>query len=428
MRDNRIIVVEDEEIAGELLKKTLEEEGYAVSLFSDGVNAIQAFRESPFPVVITDLEMPIMSGGSLIEAIKEIDEEQVVIVVTSYSDSATIIEIMKKGVYDYIIKPVDGNLLLSTVKRALEAAELRRMKKAIENERILKLQSQLEWFKWNENIISRNYDRVDLSLFTNLHDSFNQGAGFGSLLTLISLISASAKKEKENYLIDAKLFELIKKNAQIAEKILNFFSELVIIMNRDFDFEKISVSDLYNIIKAQTDGMQKFAKIKNIKIMISEPKPGYKNIFMQIEPSHFSKAFNEILINAIKFSKNDSIVMVMLQVHSGAAEISVVNSPKLSREDVVGIPFEYENLIFEPFFRMEKAVHEEFETPDYGLGLTLVEKVIKKHGGKISITNITDSSVLTRSPEVKVCASVVLPLGAVEKKERQQKSSAVIFE
>jgi len=403
------MVVEDEEITGELLRKILVSGGFQVSLFQDGVDALKEYRANPFPVVITDLEMPAMSGDSVIEALKEVNEDQVIIVVTSFGDSATIINIMKKNVYDYIIKPVDPNDLVATVKRALETAELRRMKSALEKERVLKLQHQLDWFKWNENIITRNYDRVDRSLFTNLHESFNQGAGFGSLLTLISLISASARKDNGRYVIDEQMFDLITQNARVAENILGIFSDLVVIMSREFELETVSAMDLYTFMQMVADEASRFAPIKKMKISLNDPKPGYRSVSVGMDPGHLKKALYEIFINALKFSKPSTMVMVFLDTRPDGLEISVINSPETMKEGVVGIPFEYENLVFEPFYRMAKIVFEEFETSDYGLGLTLVEKIVKKHGGKISISNILDSSNIAKATETKVSVSVLLP-------------------
>ncbi len=417
MSDNRVLVVEDEEITGELLRKMLASGGFQVYLYQDGAEALKAYRANPFPVVITDLEMPAMSGDSVIEAIKEINEDQVIIVVTSYGDSATtIINIMKKNVYDYILKPAEPNELVATVKRALETAELRKMKSGIENERVIKLQNQLDWFKWNENIIARNYDRVDLSLFTSLHESFNQGAGFGSLLTLISLISASAKKDNGHYIIDEQMFNLIAQNARVAESILGIFSDLVVIMSRDFELETISAMELYSFIQMAADEVSRFAQIKKMKISLNDPKPGYRNVSVGIEPDNLKKALCEIFINALKFSKPSTSVMVFLDTRSDGLEISVVNSPETMKEGVTGIPFEYENLVIEPFFRMAKIVFEEFETSDYGLGLTLVEKIVRKHGGKITISNVLDSSNIARASETKVSVSVLLPYAEKEGK------------
>lgn len=410
MENKEVIVAEDEEVSAGLLKKLLESEGYQVSLFRDGLEALNYYKENPTPVFITDLQMPVMTGDELIGKIKEQNEDQVIIVVTSHNDSATIINIMKKNVYDYIVKPVEHSDIISTVKRAFETAELRKMKKLLDKEKILKLESQLEWFKWNENIITRDYDRIDRSMFLNLHESFNQGAGFGSLLTLISLISSAAKKIDNQYVIDEDLFDLIRKNASIAEKILGIFSELLNVMQKDFDFETINAVDFYNLLNKTVEETASYASMNRNKIVVSDNKPSFKKINLAIDTDNFRKAFYEILINALKFSKTDTDVSVLLYTDRANLNISVINNPEEIKKGVKGIPFEYENLIFEPFFRIEKIVFEKFETPDYGLGLTLVEKIINKHNGKVSITNIIDSSDFTKAPEIKVNAMISIPV------------------
>jgi K+-sensing histidine kinase KdpD len=70
---------------------------------------------------------------------------------------------------------------------------------------------------------------------------------------------------------------------------------------------------------------------------------------------------------------------------------------------------EYENIIFEPFFRKVKYVHEKYKTLDYGLGLTLVDRIIRKHNGKVIMYNITDYSDINKNPIKKVCCEVTLP-------------------
>ncbi len=410
--DKRILVIEDEEIIAEYYKKILQNAGYEVAIFYNGNDALQYYRQFHCPVVVTDLEMPQMSGEEVIGNIKEIDDDQVIVVVTSYYDPATIINIMKKNVYDYIVKPIEPVEFGATIKRAFESAEYRKMKKALEQERILKLERQIEWFNWHESIIQRNYDRVDRELFSNLHESFNQGAGFGSLLTLIRLIASMAKKSNGNYVIDEQMFELIKKNADVAEKILNIFSELVIIMNRTFEFEKVSVMELHSLLRMIIAEIEKYAGIKKMKIALSEQKPPYKSAYVNIESDYIKKAFHEIFMNALKFSKPSTAVMVFVDMKTEGVEILIINTPEIIREGVVGIPVEYENLLFEPFFRIAKVVYEEFETSDYGLGLTLVEKIVRKHGGSISIANILDSSDISRASETKVCVRVWLPLAS----------------
>jgi signal transduction histidine kinase len=78
--------------------------------------------------------------------------------------------------------------------------------------------------------------------------------------------------------------------------------------------------------------------------------------------------------------------------------------------NVKGIPQEYENIIFEPFFRMVNNVYEKYDTIDYGLGLTIVEKIIRKHNGEVSVTNVKDNSDFSRDPVTKVSFTIKIPL------------------
>ncbi|MCB1319354.1 MAG: ATP-binding protein, partial [Leptospiraceae bacterium] len=85
--------------------------------------------------------------------------------------------------------------------------------------------------------------------------------------------------------------------------------------------------------------------------------------------------------------------------------LSVMNHPHENTE-VVGIPPEYENLVFEPFFRINRTVQEMYDTLDSGLGLTLVQKIVNNHNGSVSLFNINDHV----DEGIRVNAEIQLPL------------------
>ncbi|MCP4129752.1 MAG: hypothetical protein GY754_01930, partial [bacterium] len=93
--------------------------------------------------------------------------------------------------------------------------------------------------------------------------------------------------------------------------------------------------------------------------------------------------------------------------------ISVISDPTPTEKGVIGIPPEYENIIFEPFFRMVSGVFEKYGTIDFGLGLTRVEKIFGKHNGRAAAGNINDSSDFSREPVIKVEFSIQIPLETV---------------
>ena len=75
----------------------------------------------------------------------------------------------------------------------------------------------------------------------------------------------------------------------------------------------------------------------------------------------------------------------------------------------IGIPMEYENLVFEPFFRMNQFLNSGFDTLDIGMGLTMVRHVIKKHNGEASIFNIKDYRDFSNS-KFQVNIKIKLPV------------------
>ena len=137
----------------------------------------------------------------------------------------------------------------------------------------------------------------------------------------------------------------------------------------------------------------------------------HKNAVVKINKEYFYKAIYEILINALKFSKYNSFIVVLVSIVGRYLVISTINDPERSDEGLLGVPTEYEKVVFEPFYRLTKSVYEQYKTLDFGLGLTLVEKIINKHGGEVVVENIKDHSDFRRDPQAKVDVSISLPLG-----------------
>ncbi len=413
MDKKKILVVEDEALTGEMLIEMIASWGYEAVLCGDGGTAMDRYREDYYPVVITDIEMPGMDGNELIGKIKSLNSDQVIIVLTVHDRAEMIIETMRKGVYDYIIKPAESEELYRKLERAVEAAELRRMKTTLEKEKVVKLENQLEWFKWTEDIITRDYDRVDRSMFQSLHNSFNQGAGFGALLTLISIISSSMKKHGDQYLIDRNMFDLIKDNARFAERTLKVFSDINWVMTNDLPMERVSATELRTFINTIKTDIEQYLELKRHTILISDPTERFDRSYVNISSDHIYKAIHELLFNAMKFSVPDTSIVVMLDmVDDETLVISVLNTVEEVEKGIIGIPMEYENIVFEPFYRLSRQVYEEYETLDYGLGLTVVEKIVRKHGGTISVSNVTDYTDVRKGPVTKVLFTIKIPVEA----------------
>lgn len=120
----RILIVDDDAAALSLLLRVLEKEGYEVTAKNDPSEALELFRKSPFDLVITDFYMPGMNGIELLLELKKTDAGADVIMMTAYASVDNAVDAMRKGAYDYIVKPFQSDDLLLSLRRVLEKRKL----------------------------------------------------------------------------------------------------------------------------------------------------------------------------------------------------------------------------------------------------------------------------------------------------------------
>jgi DNA-binding NtrC family response regulator len=121
----RILVVDDEEQMRELLTKVLSKNGYHVSVCGEGAEALALLEREPVDLVVTDVRMPGLGGMEALRAIKELNPEIVVIIMTAFGSIDQAVQAVKEGAYDYINKPFKIDEMLLTIEKALEERRLR---------------------------------------------------------------------------------------------------------------------------------------------------------------------------------------------------------------------------------------------------------------------------------------------------------------
>src|SRR4030066_2051135 len=119
-----ILVIEGKESMAEMLKETLESEGYVVISARDGVDGIRHLKEGKLDLVLTDLKLPKKGGIDILKASREENPLFPVIVMTAYGSVETAVAAMKEGAFDFITKPFDTDHLLMLIKRAIETHRL----------------------------------------------------------------------------------------------------------------------------------------------------------------------------------------------------------------------------------------------------------------------------------------------------------------
>ena len=120
MSKQNVLVVEDEELMRSILRQLLEDEGYNVMTADSAENALEIFPANDIAVTLTDIKMSGMDGLELLDQLKTIDDEAIVIIMTAYSSVDSAIAALRKGAYDYVTKPFVNEDLLKTVKNAIQ--------------------------------------------------------------------------------------------------------------------------------------------------------------------------------------------------------------------------------------------------------------------------------------------------------------------
>lgn len=121
---NRILVADDEESMRWVLSKALRKKGFTVDLARDGDEALRLIRANDFDLAILDIKMPGLSGLELLDRVKELKSDLLMVIMTAEASMKNAIEAMKRGAYDYITKPFDLEVIDAIVEKVTRAREM----------------------------------------------------------------------------------------------------------------------------------------------------------------------------------------------------------------------------------------------------------------------------------------------------------------
>lgn len=155
MPDIRVLVADDSrEIREFVIQCVLEPQGFEALEATDGVEALQKALEGDIDLMLLDFEMPKMTGLEVLDALRARRSQVPVILVTSHGSEAIAVEVFRKGVRDYVIKPFTADEMLAVVERALTEVRLQREKEALTT-RLVQAKRQLEQHLRELNTLSQ---------------------------------------------------------------------------------------------------------------------------------------------------------------------------------------------------------------------------------------------------------------------------------
>lgn len=340
---------------------TLEMEGYSVTGTTSASQALQLMRDERFDLAITDLTMPVMDGIDFLKAAKEIDPLLIGIVMTGHGSIDTAVAAMKAGAFDYILKPFTLRLIRPVLERALSVRDL--MDENIQlrqtEEMIRRLNQNLE-----ELVEERTQQLTDanreLEAFAHSisHDLRAPLRAINSFTQLLVQDGEELTERSRGYL------DRVLGSARRMEELIEDLMRLSQVNGAELRRIDIDVSRMVvNIVnELQSRDPQRH--------VATEIRDG---VHVTADPRLLRIALENLLSNAWKFTRDSDAP----QIEFGVADSTALRF--FVRDNGAGFDSQHAKDLFVPFRRLHSAA----EFPGSGIGLSIVHRIIRRHGGDI---------------------------------------------
>jgi len=367
-----ILVVDDQKDVVKILDDLLDREGYVVDGAGEGEEAIKMARDKFYNVVLLDLKLPDKHGLDVLEEIKRIHPDTMVIIMTAYASVESSIDAMKKGACSYIVKPFNIDEVVISVKNALESQRLHfENVKLIEN---LKARTK-ELEKLNRDLTEKQQQLIQSNKMAALgqlsaglvHELNNPIGGIlGYAQYILSKIENKelGKKDLNGCLQGLKFIE---KESDRCKTIIDHL--LMFSKSEKVGFEPL---DLKWIIEMTISMIDYQINTQNITV-----KKNYEKTDKILGNSNqLQQVFTNIIMNAIHAMPHGGELLVETNGGQGGdtGKIMVV-----FKDNGCGIKKGDMDKIFDPFFTTKK------DSKGLGLGLSVSYRIIQDHNGEIFV-------------------------------------------
>jgi DNA-binding NtrC family response regulator len=193
MINKTILLVDDDASLRRVLAHHLTEAGYQVLTAADGKEGLRVFTEQQVDLVITDIQMPELSGLEMMRRISVMSPDVMVLVITAHGSIETAVEAMKLGAYDYITKPFNREELLLTVAKGLEHTALVRENRSLKQ--FIESRFTLDNIIGNSQAMQRVFHLVEKVARTDLAILITGESGTGKELIAKAIHQHSTRRD-----------------------------------------------------------------------------------------------------------------------------------------------------------------------------------------------------------------------------------------
>lgn len=245
-----------------------------------------------------------------------------------------------------------------------------------------------------------------------LRDNLAQHGGLGAVLSTAELLRATAQESQDGFLIPRDLFQGFVNSSQAANRTFEAMSYFIRILDKKPNIKEHFLPDIFRLWDTLAAQISEKAALAGIKLIITR-EYDIPDILVRTDVEQLEIILQETMVNALKFSLSGDSVIFIPVVRQKEYGFFLLN-PAHSYHGVVGIPPDYKKKIFEPLFKIQEIqdhLFTEYElTAGLGLGLTMIERLIKNLGGEIFLSNITTHSIDQKSKNTRVLTEVLLPV------------------
>ena len=348
----KIILVDDDPIMRELALSNLLEAGYDVATAQNGAEALALVKDEGADLVISDLDMPVMSGFELTENIRadKTVSEIPVIVITASDHPDAVDRAFAAGATSFLAKPINWSLFNHAVRFIMRASDDR---KAL---RVARDQAEAG---------ARFKDSLMSVMSHELRTPLNAIIGFGQLLgETFEQQNDDLHREYADYIVDG------------GKRLLNSVSDMLLASDARTGPIRISETDLTvaDLVEAARSQEQKQLETAGANVTIRLQTP---ELEICVDRALMAKAIGKLIDNSVKFSPRGVNIVV------AAASSKTGDLAFMVKDDGPGIAPETLVNVATPFSQSDMSIRRSKE--GLGLGLPLVKAIADAHGASFKI-------------------------------------------
>lgn len=363
-----LVIVDDEPVILQILSAVFEDGPWRVTTCASGQQALDVMDEQGVDLLITDKNLPDVSGLQLLERCREINDLAEVIIITGYASLETALNALELDAFDYVLKPLNNVFdIKRKVQRASEKQDF-----AMENRRLI-----AELSEKNDALETALADTKQLQQELIQSEKL---AGIGTLAAGIAHevssplfgimgLAEAILDEDDPAVVNAHARDIVDYSATIRDIVVELSS-----YSRAAASEYLTTVELAKVVDDAVRLVERSVDHQGVDIQVDVAPETYVNA----RTSEVQQVFVNLVKNACEAADEadgEALVVVGASAEDGRVLVEVSDNGK-------GIPPENIRVVFDPFFTTKPP------GKGTGLGLNIVYRIVEKFGGSIAVESV----------------------------------------